>query len=115
LHHRLTLLLYTQQVGEGEEEVFTVSLKYPELFPVLNWAKCESTRRSMDVANSKKCMTENVPLLERILRLRRGMYNYELHNQTSVSVSLWLVLSSPNTLSGNQCRRGQDAWVLYTC
>ena len=54
--------------------MFIVSLKYPELFPVLNWAKREATRQAIDLANSKKAMASNVPLLERILALRRGTH-----------------------------------------
>lgn len=58
-------------LSKSDDGKYIVTLKYPDLFPVLNWAKNPNTRRQMVEANGKKAMEANVPLLERVLLLRR--------------------------------------------
>jgi len=53
------------------EKIYIVSLKYPDLVPILQLCKVEETRRKMDEANSRKCQTENTKLLEQIIQLRQ--------------------------------------------
>ncbi len=61
-----------------------MTLKYPELFPVLQKATVEETRRKMENAQASQCMKENVPLLEEVIKLR--------HSIALPSLSLSLIL-----------------------
>jgi Zn-dependent oligopeptidase len=47
-----------------------VSLKYPELFPVLEMANNEETRKTLDTIYAQQCLDTNIPILKEILRLR---------------------------------------------
>ncbi len=58
-----------------QEGYYYVSLKYPELFPVLDKCRVEGTRKKMEYANSTKCKEQNTPLLEEILQLRQGNHS----------------------------------------
>jgi Zn-dependent oligopeptidase len=49
-----------------------VSLKYPELLPVMRYARREQTRQAMDKANGTHCVADNAPLLEEVVALRHG-------------------------------------------
>jgi Zn-dependent oligopeptidase len=51
-----------------------VSLKYPELFPVLEMANNEETRKVLDTIYGQQCVDTNIPILKEILRLRYGPY-----------------------------------------
>jgi len=48
-----------------------VSLKYPELFPVLEQCKVAETRKKMEFANGTKCIKQNTVLLEDVILLRQ--------------------------------------------
>lgn len=53
-----------------EEDKYIVTLKYPEMYPVLKKCKVEKTREAINIARGKQCMTDNVPIIERIVDLR---------------------------------------------
>lgn len=63
--------LKTEETTEGTEKL-VVTMKYPDLFPILNRAANESVRRQMDVANSTRCK-QNIALLEEAIRIRDQM------------------------------------------
>lgn len=44
-----------KKITDDGAEKFIVTMKYPDLFPVLKMAKREETRRRMDIANSTRC------------------------------------------------------------
>eukprot|EP01122_Echinamoeba_exundans_P003129 TRINITY_DN1327_c0_g1_i4.p1 TRINITY_DN1327_c0_g1~~TRINITY_DN1327_c0_g1_i4.p1 ORF type:complete len:695 (-),score=120.32 TRINITY_DN1327_c0_g1_i4:47-2131(-) len=50
---------------------FIVSLKYPDLFPLMKKCKVDATRRIVYTAKESQCMAQNVPLFERLIRLRQ--------------------------------------------
>jgi Zn-dependent oligopeptidase len=54
---------------EKDGDKYIVTMKYPDLLPVMNQAKSEETRKIMDVTNGSRC-SENVALLEEALKLR---------------------------------------------
>ena len=62
--------LARQQVEEGGETKYRVSLDYPELFPFLSNAEREDLRRELFTRNELKGGEENVKRLEVGLRLR---------------------------------------------
>jgi thimet oligopeptidase len=77
-----TALPFTKEELEGlpqdffeglkhEAGKYHVSLKYPEMFPVLQKAKRAETRRLMDIAREGQCQAVNVPLFEQVLQLRQ--------------------------------------------
>jgi Zn-dependent oligopeptidase len=51
-------------------EKYIVTMKYPDLIPVLKMAKKEETRKALDIANSTRCK-ENIAMLEEAVELRR--------------------------------------------
>ena len=62
-------------------DTFIVTMKYPDLFPVLKYAKREDTRRRMDIANSSRCAS-NIQLMEEALSLRgeiASILGYDTH------------------------------------
>jgi len=50
---------------------YYVSLKYPELFPVLQKAKRSITRKKMAKLSESECMNENITIFEEVLQLRK--------------------------------------------
>lgn len=53
-----------------EGDKYIVSLKYPEMFPVLKKCKVEETRKRISIARGKQCVEVNIPLIERLVELR---------------------------------------------
>jgi len=53
-----------------EDGKYVVTMKYPDVFGVLKYAKSETVRRSMDEAFNSRCRQSNRPILEEALRLR---------------------------------------------
>lgn len=71
-----------EQEQESEEPLYSVSLRYPDLMPVMMMCRVEDTRRKLEFANSSKCMQENVPLFEEAIAVRRelaGLLGHETH------------------------------------
>lgn len=48
-----------------------VTLKYPDIVPVMKYAKKPETRRRLDEARSSQCQAQNEPLFEQALMLRK--------------------------------------------
>eukprot|EP01095_Lingulamoeba_sp_RSL-Kostka_P012910 TRINITY_DN5214_c5_g3_i1.p1 TRINITY_DN5214_c5_g3~~TRINITY_DN5214_c5_g3_i1.p1 ORF type:complete len:663 (+),score=254.49 TRINITY_DN5214_c5_g3_i1:1-1989(+) len=53
------------------DTVYEVTMKYPHLFPILKNATKASTRETMELANARKVNETNVPILEKIIKLRQ--------------------------------------------
>lgn len=58
-----------QTADSNNNKYYSVTMQYPDLFPMLNSAKLESTRKAMDIANSTRCKS-NVQLLEEAVKVR---------------------------------------------
>jgi thimet oligopeptidase len=54
---------------------FYVSLKYPDVVPLMKMCKVEKTRQKMEFAFNNRCQKENTPILERLLVLRHEKAN----------------------------------------
>jgi thimet oligopeptidase len=54
----------------GAEDTYVVSLKYPDYFPCMELCSVEATRAQLEKAYNSRCMAENVPILEELVRLR---------------------------------------------
>ncbi|KAL0476988.1 hypothetical protein AKO1_006361 [Acrasis kona] len=78
-----TTLLFTEQELDGcsndfiqslEKDVDTgkrkVTLKYPEILPVMRNCKVEETRKALDHAKASQCQEVNVSLFEKALKIR---------------------------------------------
>ncbi len=72
LTHTLLFLCNGVFLTESEQTKYKVSLRYPELLPVMRYANNPETRGRLDVANGKKCMDKNASLLEDVVSLRKG-------------------------------------------
>jgi len=84
LNEDKTQLLFTEEELEGCPQDFIqslskdqdsgkliVTLKVPDVVPVMKYAKKPETRRKMDFARSSQCQEPNVPLFEETLQLRQ--------------------------------------------
>jgi len=90
-----TALEFTKEELEGLPEDFlenlkksedgqrlVVTLKYPELFPVMRQARRAQTRTRLEFAESTQCMDQNIPILEEVIRLRHEaaqLLGFETH------------------------------------
>ena len=54
-----------------ENGKYAVSLKYPEIFPILKNCQVSSTRKAMEYNFSRRCIEQNTKLLEDIIDLRQ--------------------------------------------
>ncbi len=59
---------------EGSEnagdDIFKVTLKYPDFFPIIDYVNDENVRKQMYFAFNSRCVEENTPLLKEIMTLR---------------------------------------------
>ncbi|KAJ1734234.1 metalloendopeptidase [Coemansia biformis] len=57
----------TEEV-DGETK-YVVTSKYPDLFPLMRYAKREATRKTMVIATENRCL-DNIPRLQELVKLR---------------------------------------------
>jgi thimet oligopeptidase len=70
---------------------YLVSLKYPEVFPVLQRARRANTRRLIDTAREGQCQSVNVPLFEQVLQLRQReaeLLGFESHAHFTLAIRM---------------------------
>ncbi|MDX1901710.1 MAG: M3 family metallopeptidase [Gammaproteobacteria bacterium] len=53
--------------------LYKVTLKYPDVLPILNYAQNRETRKKIYTAFENRCAEENIPLLKEILILRQRL------------------------------------------
>ncbi|XP_018012622.1 thimet oligopeptidase isoform X2 [Hyalella azteca] len=59
-----------KEFPEGEDGLLEVTIKYNHLFPVMKKCRLPETRKAMITAANQKCMSNNTPLLEELVRIR---------------------------------------------
>ncbi|KAK2705101.1 hypothetical protein QYM36_017217 [Artemia franciscana] len=64
---------FLEALDKDEEGKYVVTLQYPHYFPVLRKCKKSETRKILATAYQSKCMNENVPILEELIRIRKEM------------------------------------------
>jgi len=57
---------------EKEGEKYVLTLKYPDYGPVQKHCEVENTRKIMETAFNSRCMVENMPILDELIKLRRA-------------------------------------------
>lgn|SRR3990167_4114764 len=55
-----------------QDDRFKITLKYPDVLPILRYAKNDNTRKQLNILNYNKCKEVNAPLLQEALHLRKG-------------------------------------------
>lgn len=71
-----------EKVTEDGQEKYRVTFKYPDILPVLKYAKEEATRKTAYIENQNK-VPENVPILNEIVDIRfklAKLLNYETYS-----------------------------------
>ena len=86
-----------------------VTLKYPEVFPVLQKAVNEETRKTMELADSTQCMKENAPILEEVIKLRHRTHPYP---SSLFYIYVYLFIYYHELIDCNR-RGGQSAGLPY--
>ena len=61
--------LITDEASENKGK-YDVSIKYPDLFPILRKCKVAATREKMLRAHNTRCIKENTPIMEELVKLR---------------------------------------------
>lgn len=63
---------FLQSLGrsDNDDKKYIVTLKVPDVLPVMKYAKRPETRKKLDFARSSQCQSVNVPLFEQALKIR---------------------------------------------
>ncbi|KAL9651480.1 hypothetical protein ABK040_001427 [Willaertia magna] len=68
-----------------------VTLKYPDIVPVMKYCKVEETRKKLDFARSSQCQEVNVPIFEEAIKIRQKLANlmgYKTHADYVLEVNM---------------------------
>jgi len=79
------------KTSEEDPNKKIVSLKYPEVMPVMKYCKVEETRRQLERARSSQCQDINVPIFEQIVKLRQKtaeLMGYKTHGDYVLEVNM---------------------------
>ncbi|EFC43983.1 predicted protein [Naegleria gruberi] len=79
------------KVSEEDPNKRVVSMKYPEVMPVMKYCKVEETRRRLDVARSSQCQEANVPLFEQAVKIRQKIaeiMGFKTHSHYVLDVNM---------------------------
>ncbi|KAE9029860.1 Thimet oligopeptidase [Phytophthora rubi] len=66
----------------GDDGKYKIALSYPTVFPILNTCTVESTRKAVEYAFNRRCISTNVAILEEMLEIRHKValaLGYENH------------------------------------
>lgn len=63
---------YINRLEKSEDKKFKITMKYPDIYPLLEYADSEKTRKKAEFAYQSRCK-ENTNLLKQILELRRSV------------------------------------------
>eukprot|EP01006_Ploeotia_vitrea_P033833 TRINITY_DN65647_c8_g12_i1.p1 TRINITY_DN65647_c8_g12~~TRINITY_DN65647_c8_g12_i1.p1 ORF type:complete len:678 (+),score=97.27 TRINITY_DN65647_c8_g12_i1:48-2081(+) len=64
---------YISSLSKDGDSKYFVSLKYPDVVPLMQKCKVEATRKRMDFLNQSKCQEHNVGLFQEALTLRKEL------------------------------------------
>ncbi|KAK6188206.1 hypothetical protein SNE40_004436 [Patella caerulea] len=61
---------FVKSLDKADNGKLKVTLKYPHYFPCMKKARNPETRKRLEIAFNSRCMKENVPILEELIKLR---------------------------------------------
>lgn len=74
-----------------KEEIYKVTLSYPDYFPIIKYCKNESTRKKLYIAFNNKCRKSNLPLFKKAISLRNELslelgYKHHADYKTEIKI-----------------------------
>ncbi|BFY99936.1 hypothetical protein BsWGS_02976 [Bradybaena similaris] len=75
---------FIKNLEPGSEGKLKVTLKYPHVFPCMKKARNPETRKTIETAFNSRCLKENTPILEELVKLRHEkavLLGYKNHAQ----------------------------------
>jgi thimet oligopeptidase len=73
---------FIKTLEEGSDGKLKVTLKYPHVFPCMKKARNPETRKRIEIAFNSRCLKENTPILEELVKLRHEnaqLLGYKTH------------------------------------
>uniref|UniRef100_A0AAV1TI46 Peptidase M3A/M3B catalytic domain-containing protein n=1 Tax=Peronospora matthiolae TaxID=2874970 RepID=A0AAV1TI46_9STRA len=73
---------FIDALEKNQDDKYKIALSYPTVFPILNTCTVESTRKAVEYAFNRRCMSTNVAILEEMLEIRHKVaqaLGYENH------------------------------------
>lgn len=83
---------------ETDDQAYTVSLKYPDFFPLMKMCVVASTRQKMEYAFNSRNLPENVNIMEELVELRQkqaSLLGFKTHAHNILDVRM---AKSPDTV-----------------
>jgi len=101
-----------KSLSKNENGDLIVSLKYPVYFPIMKECRVPETRRLLNIAFDKRCVTENTPVFEKILELRAELAATLGYKNFSEYILTLLCAKTPDTVDRFIKKLSQQLRVL---
>jgi len=90
-------------IEEGEnhgDDLFDVTLKYPDYYPIIEYVKDEQVRKTVYMAFNSRCLKENTPILKEIMNLRSHLaHKLGYKTYADYSTEIKMIKTSTNALN----------------
>ena len=92
------------QERQNEDGTLKITLKYPDIIPIMEYASNRDLRNKISVLFKSRCMQENTPLVEQVLELRfkiAELFGFDNYSDYKLQQSMAESTSNVNTFLAN--------------